>query len=287
MKRSINKREPLPCPIDEVEIYDYFKEASESTERIFYQTELDSPFSLHCKLPDKNVIKAMKDSTRAEDNIRDIIRSRDELSASGNDGISHKIMKARGAEAVKFMRYIIKATIRCDRVMDSRKDARMVLMCKKGDREDLKNWRPITITNSIYWTCMCLMVRAFQQMNLQYGIYIDAQKRFIEKTNGCSEHSILLNELFQDAKRKNNDLIVTEIDFSNAFGSVSHDLIMSTLKQLNFSIWVRVIIKDMYNKSKSTIEERGKQTGSIKWQKGVKQGFPKSAVIQPFPGAFP
>jgi hypothetical protein len=118
MKKSINTRESPPCPIDEVEIYDYLKKAEESTERIFYQAELDSPFSLHYKLLDENVIEAMKDSTLAENNIRDVIRSRDELSASGNDGVSHKITKARGAEAVKFMRYIIKATIRCDRVIE-------------------------------------------------------------------------------------------------------------------------------------------------------------------------
>jgi hypothetical protein len=73
-------------------------------------------------------------------------------------------------------------------------------------------------------------------MNLQHGIYVDAQKGFIKKVKGCSEHDILLNAMFQDAKRKNKDLIVTAIDFSNAFGSVPHDLIISTLKQLNFSI---------------------------------------------------
>jgi hypothetical protein len=100
------------------------------------------------------------------------------------------------------------------------------------------------------------MARTFQQMNLQHGIYVDAQKAFIAKTNGCNEHRILLNELFQDAKSKNKDLIVTAIDFSNAFGSVPHDLIMSTLKQFNFRIWVRAIIKDMYDMAKSTIEDR-------------------------------
>jgi hypothetical protein len=120
------------------------------------------------------------------------------------------------------------------------------------------------------------MARAFQQVNLQHGIYVDAQKGFIKKTNICSEHGILLNELFQDAKRKNKDLIVTVIDFWNAFGSFPYGLIMSTVKQLNFPIWIREIIKDMYDNAKLTIEERGRQTGSIKWQKGVEQGCPLS-----------
>jgi hypothetical protein len=42
MKRSINNRESLPCPIEEVEIYDYFNEAEGSTERAIYEGEPDS-----------------------------------------------------------------------------------------------------------------------------------------------------------------------------------------------------------------------------------------------------
>jgi hypothetical protein len=65
---------------------------------------------------------------------------------------------------------------------------------------------------------------------LQHGLYIDAQKDFVKKTKDCSEQGILFNELFQDAKRTNKDSIVTAINFSNAFRSIPHDLIVSTLK---------------------------------------------------------
>jgi hypothetical protein len=111
-------------------------------------------------------------------------------------------------------------------------------------------------------------------MNLQYGIFVDAQNGFIKKANGYSDHNILLKELFQDAKRQNKRLIVTAIDFSNAFGTVLHDLIMSTLKQFNFSVWIRAIMKDIYDNGQSTVEDRGRQGDSIKWRKGVKQGYP-------------
>jgi hypothetical protein len=67
----------------------------------------------------------------------------------------------------------------------------------------------------------------------------------------------LLNEQFQDAKRKNKDLIVTAIDLSNAFDFVPHGLIMSMLKQLYFPIWVRLIIKDVYDNVKSMIDNKG------------------------------
>jgi hypothetical protein len=115
-----------------------------------------------------------------------------------------------------------------------------------------------------------LMARAFQQMNLEHGIHVDAQKGFIKKTNGSSEHGILLNEMFQAANREKQDLIVTAIDFSNAFGSVPHDLITSMLKQWNFLTWVRRILKDTHDNAKSKTEYKGRQTDSIMWRKGVK-----------------
>jgi hypothetical protein len=53
---------------------------------------------------------------------------------------------------------------------------------------------------------------------------------FYQEDKWGNEHAIMLNEFFNDAKRKDKDLIVTAIDVTNAFGSVSHVLIMSTLR---------------------------------------------------------
>jgi hypothetical protein len=249
------------------------------TKQAFYEADENSPFYLRRKLPEEDVPEAIMDYMLSEDNIRDVIRSRDDLSACGNDGINYQIMKAAGQEGVKFMRAIIKATIKCRRVIGSWKEARTVLIYKKGERTDPKNWRPITITNCIYRIYTCLMARSFQQINLQHGIFIDVQKGFIKKTNGCSEHGIILNELFQNAKRTHKDLIVTSIDFEKAFGSVPHALIMSVLKQMNFPEWVRAIIEDMYDDAKSTIEYQGRQTSPFVWRKGVKQGCPLSPLL--------
>jgi hypothetical protein len=213
------------------------------------------------------------------DNIRAVIRLRDDLSACGNDGISYRIMKPAGSKAIKFMKLIIKATIRCDQVFDSWKAARIVLIYKKGERTDSKNWKPIIITNCTYRIYTCLIARAFQQVNSQYGIHADAQKGFIKKTNECSEHNIILNEHFQGAKRKNKDLIVTAIDFTNAFSSVLHKLIMSMVKHFNFPEWITAIVKELYDDARSTIEYKRKQTRPITWRKRVKQRYSLSQLL--------
>jgi hypothetical protein len=165
----------------------------------------------------------------SDDNIRNVIRLRDDLSTRGNDGINYRTVKAFGPQRVEFIRHIIKAMIWNRQMPESWIEARIVLIYKKGDRKDPKNWRPITITNCIYRIYMCLIARAFQQMNSRYGIDVDMQKGFIKKTNGCSEHGIMLNELFHGAKRRSKDFIATAIDFTNTFSSIPLRLIMSTL----------------------------------------------------------
>jgi hypothetical protein len=47
-----------------------------------------------------------------EKHIRDVINSRDDLSACGVDGVSYQLFKAAKQGSVEFMKYNIKASIR-------------------------------------------------------------------------------------------------------------------------------------------------------------------------------
>jgi hypothetical protein len=93
----------------------------------------DSPFHLYKKLSDEGIPEDMMEYTLSDDNIRAVIRSRDDRNACGNDRISYRIMKAAGPEAVKFMKRIIKAKIRYCQIFDSWKVARTVPIDKKGE----------------------------------------------------------------------------------------------------------------------------------------------------------
>jgi hypothetical protein len=78
----------------------------------------------------------------SEKNIKEVIQSRQDLSSNGNDGVGYRIIKAAGQEGVKFMKLIIEATIRCKKVFKSGKEARTILIFKKGREDDISNWRP-------------------------------------------------------------------------------------------------------------------------------------------------
>jgi hypothetical protein len=90
------------------------------------------------------------------------------------------------------------------------------------------------------------MTRTIQRINSKVYIFSDSQKGFMKKTNRYSEHGIILNKLLHHANRSGESLIVRAFDLINAFGSVAHELIMSTMKQRKFTIWIQKIVMDMY-----------------------------------------
>jgi hypothetical protein len=124
------------------------------------------------------------------------------------------------------------------------------------------------------------MAPAFRNVNSRTRVFSDSQKSFIQKTNGCSEHGIMLNELLDNAHRNREDLVVAAIDLTNAFGSVPHELIMSPIKQQDFPVWAQRIVTDLYEGVTSVIEKRGSRSEKIPWKRGVKQGCPLSPLLQ-------
>jgi hypothetical protein len=107
----------------------------------------------------------------------------------------------------------------------------------------------------------CLMARAFPDVNSRIRVFSDHHKGFIQKANGCSEHGITLKELLYNAYGNKEDLIVTAIDFTNAFGSIPHELIMSAMRQLNSPVWAKRIVADLDDGATSVIEKRGSRSG--------------------------
>jgi hypothetical protein len=187
----------------------------------------------------------MEEFMSDEKNVVKVIKLGEDLSASGVDGISYRVMKAAGTEGVKFMKRLVRASIRSGRVISSWREAKTILMHRKGDRDEIENGRLFSITDCMSRIFTCLMQRAFQKINSKAHMFSDGQKGFIQKINGGSEHGIMSNELLHNAHRNREGLVLTAIDFINAFGSVRHELIMSTMQERNFREWMQKIVSDM------------------------------------------
>ena len=162
---------------------------------------------------------------------------------------------------------------RSGNIPEAWKRAVTILIYKKGETEDPENFRPITLE------CVCLKVFTTILRNkigsyLRENGYIEShiQKGFVEGMSGTFEHLSHLTYLMREAKKKQRSMYVTLIDLRNAFGSVNHELIISTLEFHHVPSQVRDMIKHMYTDFYTAIATDSYITDFIRVGNGVLQG---------------
>jgi hypothetical protein len=109
------------------------------------------------KLIEKKGITANKwlEFVTSDEEILKVVKSRATLSAIGLEGIEYQMVKLGGTGAINFLKLLSHKIITANTIPRSWKTARTVLLCKNGERNDPKNWRPISVTNAIYRIFTC------------------------------------------------------------------------------------------------------------------------------------
>ena len=153
-----------------------------------------------------------------------------------------------------------------------------VITCiPKGDklRNKLKNWRPITLLNSIYKFYSAIWANRIKQFlpklinHNQTGF---VQNRFI------GENTRLTLDILTESINENTSGLLILVNFEKAFDSISWDYIAKILNSLNFSEQTIQVVKSLQTNSLSKILQNG-HSSDIKLSRGCRQGDPISPFI--------
>ena len=143
-------------------------------------------------------------------------------------------------------------------------------------RNKLKNWRPITLLNSLY--------------KFYSGIWANRIKVFLPKLIGenqkgfvqgrfIGENTILTLDILNETKLSGDKGLMILVDFEKAFDSISWDYISKILTLFNFNSKTISIIKSLQKNSKSKILQNGHLSHQINLGRGCRQGDPISPYL--------
>ena len=150
------------------------------------------------------------------------------------------------------------------------------LLYKKGDRKDLKNYRPISLTN-IDYKILTHVISNRLHMVLN-KIINENQKAYVKKR--YIGHNIrLIEDVIEIAKTKKIDLLLAFIDFQKAFDSIEWSFVEKTLKDFNFGNNICQWFRTIYKKPTILVKNNGWFTNHIIPTRGLKQGCPLSALL--------
>ena len=111
------------------------------------------------------------------------------------------------------------------------------------------------------------------------GAILPSQKGFLPY-DGCAVHSFVLRSLINDSRRAKRNILLAWLDLRNAFGSVSHELLLLMMSRLGLCGKTLEVVGDIYRNSTIAIKTgRDSFTPDIPQNRGVKQGCPLSPLL--------
>uniref|UniRef100_A0A183CIN3 Reverse transcriptase domain-containing protein n=1 Tax=Globodera pallida TaxID=36090 RepID=A0A183CIN3_GLOPA len=197
--------------------------------------------------------------------------------APGPDGIRYAVWKKYDPGA-HVLSAVFNVAQRLKHVPSSWNKSITVLLHKKGDRQEVSNWRPISLSDTIGKLHSSVLANRLATWAIANDRISTSQKGFMP-VDGCAEHNFVLQSIIQDAKRAKRHCSVAWLDLTNAFGSIPHQTIFTALRWSGLSETSISIIRRLYASSYTQIRHSNGLTPEILIRAGVKQGCPLSPII--------
>lgn len=197
-------------------------------------------------------------------------------SAPGPDGLTYIDLR-KADPGCRVLTALYNCCRRLESVPSSWKTSNTVLIHKKGDRDDLSNWRPLALGDTTAKVFAAVLADRLLAWSIRNKRLSREQKGFMP-CEEFYEHNLVLQEILNDARRGGRQVVVAWLDLSNAFGSVPHVAIYRALEDAGTPSPLRNIVESMYDGCTTRIRTSEGYTDPISIRSGVRQGCPMSLV---------
>ena len=152
----------------------------------------------------------------------------------------------------------------------------IALLYKKGERQDLKNWRPLSMIN-----CDWKIVTKAHANRLKCILNTIIQP---DQTAGIPGRSIRDNQwatrdILEYGYQTNTPGAIVALDAEKAFDRVNHPFLIKVLEKLGFGPNFVKMVKTILTNNKTMALNNGYLSSEIPIQRGTRQGCPISAYL--------
>jgi len=159
---------------------------------------------------------------------------------------------------------------------DSMKTSNTRLVFKKGDRKNLKNWRPISLLNVDYKICSKALS---SRLSLVLEKIVTPDQTCSVPGRSISSNLIMLRDMLDYIDRTNEPGILISLDQEKAFDRVDRTFLMNLLRRFGFGPSFCSWISTLYHGANMQIMVNGWLSQKIELQRGVRQGDSLSPML--------
>ena len=200
--------------------------------------------------------------------VRDAIKKMKRDKAPGEDNITANILKDGGEPIVETLTKFFNRCLTEGRVPSSWRNASVVILHKKGDTADIKNYRPISLLPVMYKVFSHILLRRILHTLDQHQPREQAGFRAGFST---IDHIHVVSQIQEKANEYKIPLCLAYVDYEKAFDSIEFTPLFRALENQGVDPAYTNIIKDLYNGATSTLKLH-RDSDKIKLERGARQG---------------
>ena len=225
-------------------------------------------------IPDKDYC----DTPLSIEELDQSLNSLNNNSSPGIDGLTTSFLKFFWSKLRSTVFQSFQHSFESGQLSTTQKRGVISLIHKGKDlsRAELKNWRPITITNTDYKILSKCLASRIQKVIT--SIVNSNQSGFIKGRN-IAHHIRNIDDIICYSSVHNLPGMLVSLDFAKAFDTVEKEMIICALKEFNFGDNFINMIKTLITDTESCIKNGGWLSSWFKTERGVKQGCCVSPLL--------
>ncbi|CAM4928046.1 unnamed protein product [Rotaria socialis] len=223
----------------------------------------------------KSIVPLVEDNREEEEmppilifEVRTAVKSLKADKAPGPDGIKNEALKFGGYELWKIITKLFNECLEIEDIPTQWKQSSTIIIPKKGDREDLKNYRPIALLPTIYKLFTKVLVnRMARQLDEQQP----REQAGFRSGFSTIDHFHVINQILERTRECKIPLCMVFVDYEKAFDSMEINAAINALVRQNIpKKYIRTLLN--INTDCSTSIRLFNNNIAIPINRGVRQG---------------
>ncbi|CAA9997921.1 unnamed protein product, partial [Nesidiocoris tenuis] len=199
--------------------------------------------------------------------------------AAGVDGVAYEFYKNLPINWMQFVLSFFNSLLRKVSVPACLAEIRTFLLFKKGEEDDPKNYRGISLINSLLKIFNQILLNRLDSFVAANNLLPESQNGF-RKGRGCQDNIFILSSLVAiNTRLPKSKTFVAFIDFQRAFDSLNHEILWRKLALMNVSARFISLLSSLYSNASFRVKVNDSETQSYRVGAGILQGDVTSPLI--------
>ena len=205
-----------------------------------------------------------------EEEIISALRDMKNNRAAGDDGLVIESIQEGGPEIIKALNVLFNKCIEEEITPSQWNNATIIIVHKKGDVTDLKNYRPISLLSHVYKLFTKILTK---RLTNKIDFFLSSEQAGFRSGYGTNDHLLTVKVLIEKCIEYNRPLMLVFVDFEKAFDSVDQWKLLETLSESRIDHRYSSIIRHIYDNATANVRISTNQcTDKFNIDRGVRQG---------------